>query len=303
MDSRTGEILALADHPTFDAAHPADSPTDDRGARSLNLLRAGLGGEGADPLCPHRHRPGDREDQDEGAGQPGPPGPGDPRLLRARPAPAHPRRVLAKSSNIGTVLAADRFRPGELRTYLDGFGLGRRTDVGLGAESPGLLPDPTMWTSQAEDRIAFGQSLSVNAVQIAAAVNTIANHGVRVSPSLVRGTATRDDGARGRDRRADHPSGGQRRRGPADHADDGAGRRPSRRGRAPGPGARLPGGGQDRHRPAGQPEVQLLRRHVHGLLRRVRAGRRPALHDLRGDPRPAERRRRWRRWPARCSPS
>ena len=47
-----------------------------------------------------------------------------------------------------------------------------------------------------QDRIAFGQSLSVNAMQMAAAVNTIANGGVRVSPSLIRGTAVTDDGLR-----------------------------------------------------------------------------------------------------------
>ena len=49
-------------------------------------------------------------------------------------------------------------------------------------------------TSQTKDRVAFGQSLSVNAVQMAAAVNTIANGGVRVAPSLIGGSATTDDG-------------------------------------------------------------------------------------------------------------
>ena len=104
--------------------------------------------------------------------------------------------VLAKSSNVGTVLAADRFAPGELRSYLDKFGLGRPTNVGLGAESRGVLPDPTAWTDQVEDRISFGQSLSVNAMQMAAAINTIANDGVRVDPTFIQGEATRDDGMR-----------------------------------------------------------------------------------------------------------
>jgi cell division protein FtsI (penicillin-binding protein 3) len=45
-----------------------------------------------------------------------------------------------------------------------------------------------------QDRIAFGQSLSVNGVQMAAAINTIANGGVRISPSLIQGSATTDDG-------------------------------------------------------------------------------------------------------------
>ena len=47
-----------------------------------------------------------------------------------------------------------------------------------------------------QDRIAFGQSVSVNGVQMAAAVNTIANGGVRVSPSLIQGTRHRPTPAR-----------------------------------------------------------------------------------------------------------
>ena len=200
--------------------------------------------------------------------------------------------ILAKSSNIGTVLAADRFKPGELRSYLDAFGLGRRTDVGLEAESPGILPDPSLWTEQAEDRIAFGQSLSVTPVQMAAAVNTIANGGVRVAPSLVKGTAVRDDGVEVGTDVADT------RRVVSSHAarqttlmmervvDPEDGVAPS----AQVPG--LPGRRQDRDRPAGRSRVRLLRRHLHGLVRRVRPGRRPAVHDLRRHPRPAQRRRR-----------
>jgi cell division protein FtsI (penicillin-binding protein 3) len=102
--------------------------------------------------------------------------------------------VIAKSSNIGTVLAADRFKQGQLYSYLRKFGLGQRTDVGVRGETQGLLPDGSGWTHQTQDRIAFGQSLGVNGVQMAAAVNTIANHGVRVSPSLIKGSATMADG-------------------------------------------------------------------------------------------------------------
>lgn len=95
-------------------------------------------------------------------------------------------RVIAQSSNIGTVLAADHFEPGQLRNYLVQFGLGVRTGIGVSGESPGILPSTTQWNSQIEDRIDFGQSLSVNALQMAAAVNTVANGGVRVSPSLIK---------------------------------------------------------------------------------------------------------------------
>ena len=102
--------------------------------------------------------------------------------------------VLAKSSNIGTVLAADKFSPQTLSRYLRAFGLGSRTDIGVRGETPGILPAGPLLTSQTKDRMAFGQSLSVNAVQMAAAINTVANGGVRVDPSIIAGTAVTDDG-------------------------------------------------------------------------------------------------------------
>jgi cell division protein FtsI (penicillin-binding protein 3) len=78
--------------------------------------------------------------------------------------------------------------------YLRRFGLGERTDIGVRGETPGILTPGEAMTSQTKDRVAFGQSLSVNVAQMAAAVNTIANGGVRVSPSLVAGSAVTDDG-------------------------------------------------------------------------------------------------------------
>jgi len=195
MDSRTGEILALADDPTFDADDPGASPVRDRRARSLNLsyepgsvekvltlsalIDTGKVNARTKMLVPGELHRQDRVIHDHW----------DHGLIKLTLA-----GVLAKSSNVGTVLAADKFGPGELRSYLAKFGLGQPTNVGLGAESRGNLPDPSVWNSQIGDRIAFGQSLSVNAVQMAAAVNTLANGGVRVDPTLIQGQARRDDG-------------------------------------------------------------------------------------------------------------
>ena len=253
MDTRTGEILALADDPTFDADDPAASPVRTGGARSLNLsyepgsvekvltlsalIDAGKVTARTKMLVPGELHRQDRVIHDHW----------EHGLIKLTLA-----GVLAKSSNVGTVLASDRFAPGELRSYLAKFGLGQPTNVGLGAESRGILPDPSIWNDQAEDRIAFGQSLSVNAVQMAAAVNTIANDGVRVDPTLIQGEARRDDGMEiGTDvsttRRVVSAA-----RGPPDDADDGAGRRPRGRRRAAGQRARLPGRRQDRHRAAGR---------------------------------------------------
>ncbi len=195
MDSRTGELLAVADDPTFDANDPTLSPKADLGSRALqdvyepgsvekvlttsSLLDLGLVTPRTKILVPPELKREDRTIHDWFTH-------GKLKLTLAG--------VIAKSSNIGTVLAADKFKRGQLYDYLRKFGLGQRTQVGVRGETQGLLPASTTWTHQMQDRIAFGQSLSVNGVQMAAAVNTIANGGVRVSPSLVKGSATTDDG-------------------------------------------------------------------------------------------------------------
>ena len=200
--------------------------------------------------------------------------------------------VIAQSSNIGTVLASRNFETGQLREYLTKFGLGQKTDVGIAGETQGILPDPSIWTSMTQDRIAFGQSLSVNALQMAAAVNTVANGGVRVSPSLIRGTAVTDDGLSvGTDtattervisKRAAHQTALMMER----VVDPDAGVAPA----AQVPGYRV--AGKTGHRSAGGAEVRLLQRHLHRLLRGLRTGRQPPLHRVRRGAEPPQRRRR-----------
>jgi cell division protein FtsI (penicillin-binding protein 3) len=195
LDSRTGDVLALPDYPTYDASRPLESPDElfkssalsdvyEPGSVQKVLTLSALIDAGKVTPRTKLLIPGTLERQDRVINDWFPHG-----LLKLTLA-----GVLAKSSNIGTVLASDKFEQGQLRRYLEAFGLGKRTDVGVGGESAGLLPDPSMWTSQTEDRIDFGQSLSVSGVQMAAAVNTIANDGVRIDPNLIKGSATMDDG-------------------------------------------------------------------------------------------------------------
>jgi cell division protein FtsI (penicillin-binding protein 3) len=195
MHTKTGEIMALADHPTFDASDPLQAPEEDLGSRAMSdvyepgsvekalTLSALIDSREVTPrtriVVPPELR---RDGRVIGDWFPH----GQIRLTLAG--------VLAKSSNIGTVRASDRFAPGELRRYLSGFGLGERTDIGVRGEAPGILPDAGLWTRLVANRVAFGQSVSVNAVQMAAAINTVANGGLRVDPSLILGRATTDDG-------------------------------------------------------------------------------------------------------------
>ncbi|MDT9594503.1 penicillin-binding protein 2 [Nocardioides zeae] len=195
QDVQTGEILALADYPTYDANNPLLADESDLGSRALNdvyepgsvqkaltmaaLIDAGKVTASTRVTVPpylerQGQRIGDYWDHD---------------TLRLTLA-----GVLAKSSNIGTVLANDAFTSEELYGYLQDFGLGQATDVGIRGEAAGTLPAPEAWTQMEHDRIAFGQSLSVNALQMASAINTIANDGLYVSPCLVEGSATTADG-------------------------------------------------------------------------------------------------------------
>lgn len=195
MDSRTGEIMALADAPTFNANKPLEADKDDLGSRAISdayepgsvekvLTVAALIDAGkVTPRTKLRIPPSlSRQDRVIGDWFDH----GNLRLTLAG--------VIAQSSNIGTVLAADAFTPLELVSYLQKFGLGQRTDIGVRGESRGILTAGDVMTSQTKDRVAFGQSVSVNAIQMVAAVNAIANGGVRISPSIIRGSATTEDG-------------------------------------------------------------------------------------------------------------
>ena len=195
MDTRTGETLALADVPTFDANKPTEADKQDLGSRAMSdtyepgsvekvltvssLIDAGR----AFPRQRFKVPPNlARQDRVIGDWFDH----GTIRLTLAG--------IIAKSSNIGTVLAADAFTPPELISYLHRFGLGQKTDLGVRGETPGILAPGEVMTSQTKDRVAFGQSLSVNVAQMTAALNTVANGGVRVSPSLISGSAVTDDG-------------------------------------------------------------------------------------------------------------
>ncbi|CAN5147245.1 cell division protein FtsI [soil metagenome] len=94
--------------------------------------------------------------------------------------------VIAKSSNLGTIVAAQQMSDQTMHDYLAKFGFGQKTGVGLPGESRGLLRDADTWSDANHATIAFGQGISVTAVQMVAAVGTIANGGVWVQPSVVK---------------------------------------------------------------------------------------------------------------------
>ncbi|WP_354639669.1 peptidoglycan D,D-transpeptidase FtsI family protein [Kitasatospora camelliae] len=106
--------------------------------------------------------------------------------------------VLAKSSNIGTIEAAEHLGKTQaesnqvLAGYLDRFGIGKPTGLGFPGETRGILAKPEAWSGSQQYTIPFGQGLSVNAMQATSVFSTIANGGVRVDPGLVMGSTGPD---------------------------------------------------------------------------------------------------------------
>ncbi|GAB3071691.1 cell division protein FtsI [Intrasporangium mesophilum] len=96
--------------------------------------------------------------------------------------------VLAKSSNMGTMMIGERVPPAIMESYYRKFGVGSKTPVGFPGESAGLLAKAKDWVSTRRYTVLFGQGYAVTAIQQASVFQTIANRGVRVPPSLVEGT-------------------------------------------------------------------------------------------------------------------
>ena len=96
--------------------------------------------------------------------------------------------ILAESSNTGSIQIGELLSHETLYNYLSKFGVGTKTGSGLPGESNGILPKVADWSGTTAPTVAFGQGYSLTAMQATSIFATIANDGVRVSPTVIAGT-------------------------------------------------------------------------------------------------------------------
>ena len=97
--------------------------------------------------------------------------------------------ILAISSNTGAIQVGAKLSNNVLYDYLRKFGIGSNTGSGLAGESNGSLPEVSSWSGTTAPTVAFGQGYSVTAMQATSVFATIANNGIRVSPTVIAGTS------------------------------------------------------------------------------------------------------------------
>ena len=100
--------------------------------------------------------------------------------------------IFGKSSNVGTLMLAQRIGPERYADMLTKFGLGQRTGVGLPGESAGLVPPIDQWSGSTFANLPIGQGLSMTLLQMTATYQAIANDGVRIPPRIIKTTIAPD---------------------------------------------------------------------------------------------------------------
>jgi len=96
--------------------------------------------------------------------------------------------VLAESSDVGAIKIALRLGEERYYKYIRAFGFGQQTGIELPGETRGMTKPPSRWSKVSIAAISIGQEIGISAIQLAGLISTFANDGVWVAPRIVAGT-------------------------------------------------------------------------------------------------------------------
>jgi cell division protein FtsI (penicillin-binding protein 3) len=185
LDVKTGEILAVANRPTYDLNNFKGQPMEARRDRCVtdyfepgSVFKIVTASAGLDTGV---FSPDDKIFCENG----------EYRVANHTLHDVHPygtlafREVIAQSSNIGTTKIAQKIGGEVVYKYAALFGFGRSTGSGLPGEVGGVLKPVSRWSKTSIGAVPIGQEVCVTTMQLAAAIAAIANGGVLMKPYVV----------------------------------------------------------------------------------------------------------------------
>jgi cell division protein FtsI/penicillin-binding protein 2 len=193
----SGEILALANAPTFDPnAYPPKSAEDEFNRAIRHLYDPGSTFKivtAAAALENRRVSMSETFDCSRGS-------------IESAGAPIRDHKnfgvlkfpeVFIHSSNVGAIQIGRRVGREDLHKTIQAFGFGEKTGIELPAEAAGLVRPLEEWTKRSIDSVSIGYETSVTPLQVLQAMNILANGGIRVPLHVVKNRKGRPDGAPG----------------------------------------------------------------------------------------------------------
>jgi len=185
LDPRSGEILALANAPTFDPNKIADAKPETRSNWALqNIYEPGSTFKVvafSAAIEKKLVKPEDHIDCQMGS-----------ITVAGRVVHDHPygsltiAQALAKSSNVAAIKLGLRVGNETMYDYIRRFGFGSKTGIELPGETVGIVRKVEHWQPSSIGSVAIGQEVGVTPVQVVGAYGAVANDGVRVAPHLIR---------------------------------------------------------------------------------------------------------------------
>jgi len=96
--------------------------------------------------------------------------------------------VLAESSDVGSIKIALRLGEDRYYKYIRAFGFGQRTGIELPGETRGLTKPPSRWSRVSIAAISIGQEIGISPLQLSGLISTFANDGIWVAPRIFAGS-------------------------------------------------------------------------------------------------------------------